>query len=102
MQTTAERMDYIAQFENNLHAAKNAQSIARIIDDAFKPKFHDSKMLDVSGDLELTFSYQECLVNSSTDNIKAESIVGVQSGPVFGVQAKPTESYAGALFINPK
>lgn len=63
-QTAAtKRMDYIANFESELEGAKNAQSIARIIDVAFKSlHFMD---LDTEDNLELLFSYRDCVVGSS-------------------------------------
>ena len=59
-------MDYIAKFEKDLKEAKNAQCIARIIDAAFNPKRDDSFVLDADADFDLSFSYKDCIVGSST------------------------------------
>jgi len=67
-------MDYIKEFQNALEAAENAQSIASLVDAAFKPSSgnedlmvldDDALFLDPNG-YELSFSYKECLVEKTS------------------------------------
>ena len=61
------RMDFIENFESELEGAKNAQSIAGIIDGAFKPKCNDFMDLDPYGKFELWFSYKDSVLGYASD-----------------------------------
>lgn len=71
-QTAAtKRMDYIENFKSELEGAKNAQSIALIIDNAFKSL--DFMHLDPNDMPDLLFSYQDCLLGSSNLEVPRSS-----------------------------